>query len=149
MRSTFVKSFLLIAFCGQLASWNNGKAASIESEFNEYYRQWKQQCREILTSSDTFEFINLPAFRAIVSLGTPAISFIRQKLQEDAENPDTSVDCFLAFAVAEIMGWDPKDYYNRPGNQSEQGFRDYVLEKLKAADHITTEGTEPTVPANP
>ena len=106
---------------GQSAS---GAAASRNAagKFEQLYRTWHRQSDAIRYSSNTGDYVALPAYRGIVDLGQAALPFLEKKLTQDRDG-----DFMLARAVVEICGWDRQAFTS----DSEQGFRDKVLRKLK------------------
>ena len=93
-----------------------------KAEFERQYSAWHEECETIKFSSNTYDYIGLPSYRKIVGLGTPALTFLEEKMEGDK-----GLDFMLAFAVVEICGWDREEF--RGG--SEQEFRDRVLRKLR------------------
>jgi hypothetical protein len=91
-------------------------------KFDRLYRTWHRQSEAIRYSSNTNDYIALPAYRRIVDLGQAALPFLEKKLTQDCE-----ADFMLAHAVVEICGWDRQAF----ASDSEQAFRDKILRKLK------------------
>jgi hypothetical protein len=92
------------------------------AKFERLYRTWHRQSEPIRYSSNTGDYIGLPAYRGIVDLGRAALPFLARKLAQDRD-----ADFMLARAVVEICGWDRQAF----SSESEQAFRDKVLRKLK------------------
>jgi hypothetical protein len=90
--------------------------------FERLYRTWHRQSEAIRYSSNTGDYIALPAYRGIVDLGQAALPFLKKKLEQDRD-----ADFMLARAVVEICGWDRQAF----ASDSEQAFRDKILRKLK------------------
>jgi hypothetical protein len=101
---------------GAMASKNTA------AKFERLYRTWHRQSEAIGYSSNTGDYIKLPAYRGIVDLGPAAIPSLEKKLAQDRD-----ADFMLARAVVEICGWDRQAF----ASDSEQAFRDKVLRKLK------------------
>lgn len=97
-------------------------------KFDRYYAQWREQCEPLKASNHTEPYVRLPAFRAMVSLGAPALPFLREKLEQQDS------DFMLAHAVAEICGWKRSDFQAT----SEPVFRDQVLEKMEEQNPTPT-----------
>ena len=93
-------------------------------KFERLYRTWHQQSETIRYSSNTNDYIALPAYRGIVDLGQAALPFLEKKLVRDRDG-----DFMLARAVVEICGWDRQAF----ASDSEQAFRDKILRKLKGS----------------
>jgi hypothetical protein len=91
-------------------------------KFERLYRTWHRQSEAIQYSSNTGDYIALPAYRGIVDLGQAALPFLEKKLAQDRD-----ADFMLARAVVEICGWDRQTF----ASDSEQAFRDKILRKLK------------------
>ena len=91
-------------------------------KFERLYRTWHRQSEAIRYSSNTRDYVALPAYREIVGLGQAAIPFLEKKLSQDGDG-----DFMLAYAVVEICGWDRQAF----ASDSEQAFRDKILRKLK------------------
>jgi hypothetical protein len=91
-------------------------------KFERLYRTWHRQSDVIRYSSNTGDYIALPAYRGIVDLGQAALPSLEKKLAQDRD-----ADFMLARAVVEICGWDRQTF----ASDSEQAFRDKVLHKLK------------------
>ena len=91
-------------------------------KFERLYRTWHRQSETIRYSSNTNDYIALPAYRGIVDLGQAALPFLEKKLTQDRD-----ADFMLAHAVVEICGWDRQAF----ASDSEQAFRDKILRKLK------------------
>jgi hypothetical protein len=102
---------------GATASRNAG------GKFERLYRTWHRQSETIRYSSNTNDYIALPAYRGIVDLGPAALPFLEKKLVQDHD-----ADFMLAHAVVEICGWDRQAFVS----DSEQAFRDKILRKLKS-----------------
>jgi hypothetical protein len=92
-------------------------------KFERLYRTWHRQSDAIRYSSNTDDYIKLPAYRGIVDLGQAALPFLERKLAQDRD-----ADFMLAHAVVEICGWDRQAFTS----DSEQAFRDKILRKLKS-----------------
>jgi hypothetical protein len=110
-------------------SCGNGNAAVKQSairnaaaKFERLYRTWHRQSEAIGYSSNTGDYVALPAYRGIVDLGQAALPFLEKKLTQDRDG-----DFMLARAVVEICGWDRQAF----ASDSEQAFRDKILRKLK------------------
>src|ERR1700730_6830118 len=105
----------------------SGAAASRSTpgKFERLYRTWHRQSDAIRYSSNTGDYIKLPAYRGIVDLGQAALPFLEKKLTQDRD-----ADFMLARAVVEICGWDRQTF----ASDSEQGFRDKILRKLKGSE---------------
>jgi hypothetical protein len=101
---------------GAMASQN------VAGKFERLYRTWHRQSEAISYSSNTGDYVALPAYRGIVDLGQAALPFLEKKLAQDRD-----ADFMLARAVVEICGWDRQAF----ASDSEQAFRDKVLRKLK------------------
>jgi hypothetical protein len=94
-------------------------------KFERLYRTWRRQSDAIRYSSNTGDYIALPAYRGIVELGQAALPFLEKKLAQDRDG-----DFMLARAVVEICGWDRQTF----ASDSEQAFRDKILRKLKGSE---------------
>jgi hypothetical protein len=92
------------------------------AKFERLYRTWHRESEAIQYSSNTGDYIKLPAYRGIVDLGRAALPFLAKKLARDRD-----ADFMLAHAVVEICGWDRQAF----ATDSEQVFRDKILRKLK------------------
>jgi hypothetical protein len=90
--------------------------------FDRYYAAWRREAKAIRFSSNTRDYIALPAYRRIIGLGRPALPFLEKKLSQDR-----GTDFMLADAVIEICGWDRRAL----ANDSAQAFRDKVLRQLR------------------
>jgi hypothetical protein len=139
---TFLTAIVAASFCATIAdrramagpSCGDGNAAARQSasgatasrnvadKFERLYRTWYRQSEAIRYSSNTNDYIALPAYRGIVDLGQAALPFLEKKLTQDRD-----ADFMLARAVVEICGWDRQTF----ASDSEQAFRDKVLHKLK------------------
>jgi hypothetical protein len=95
------------------------------AKFERLYRTWHRESEAIQYSSNTGDYIRLPAYRRIVDLGRAAIPFLEKKLAQDRD-----ADFMLAHAVVEICGWDRQAF----ASDSEQAFRDKILRKLKGTE---------------
>jgi len=91
------------------------------AKFERLYRTWHRQGEAILYSSNTGDYVALPAYRGIVE-GQVALPFLEKKLTQDRDG-----DFMLAHAVVEICGWDRQAF----ASDSEQAFLDKILRKLK------------------
>src|SRR5580692_6306105 len=138
----FLTAIVAASFCATIAdrraiagpSCGDGNAAAGHSasgaatsqnavgKFARLYRTWHRQSEAIRYSSRTGDYIALPAYRGIVDLGQAALPFLEKKMTQDRDG-----DFMLARAVVEICGWDRQAFTS----DSEQGFRDKVLRKLK------------------
>ena len=107
---------LLLAGCHHPSAPAPSTAA--EAECEQLYLAWKQECKPVGYSSYSGTYTALPSYRKIVAIGKPALPFLEQKMQED---------WMLAYAAAEICGWDERSF----GASSGQDFRDKVLKKLR------------------
>ncbi len=94
-------------------------------KFERLYRTWHRQSEAIGYSSNTGDYIKLPAYRGIVDLGQAALPFLEKKLTQDRD-----ADFMLAHAIVEICGWDRQAF----ASDSEQAFRDKILRKLKGSE---------------
>jgi hypothetical protein len=105
----------------------SGAAASRNTagKFERLYRTWHRQSDAIRYSSNTGDYIKLPAYRGIVDLGQAALPFLERKLLQDRD-----ADFMLAHAVVEICSWDRRAF----ASDSEQQFRDKILRKLKGSE---------------
>jgi len=108
--------FLLFAGCHHPAAPVPNTAT--EAECERLYLTWKQECEPVGPSSDSGTYTALQSYRKIVAIGRPALPFLEHKMQED---------WMLAYAAAEICGWDKWSL----GASSGQDFRDKVLKKLR------------------
>jgi hypothetical protein len=101
-----------------------GAAASRNAadKFERLYGTWHRQSEAIRYSSNTGDYVALPAYRSIVDLGQAALPFLEKKLAQDRD-----ADFMLAHAVVEICGWDRQAFTS----DSEQAFRDKILRKLR------------------
>jgi hypothetical protein len=140
----FLTAIVAAAFCVTIAdrraiagpSCGDGNAAARQSapsatasrnmagKFERLYRTWHRQSDAIRYSSNTGDYIKLPAYRGIVDLGQAALPFLERKLVQDRD-----ADFMLAHAVVEICGWDRQAF----ASGSEQAFRDKILRKLKGS----------------
>jgi hypothetical protein len=138
----FLTAIVAASFCAVIAdrraiagpSCGDGNAAVRQSapgatasrnaagKFERLYRTWLRQSETIRYSSNTNDYIALPAYRGIVDLGQAALPFLEKKLTQDRD-----ADFMLAHAVVEICGWDRQAF----ASDSEQAFRDKILRKLK------------------
>jgi hypothetical protein len=138
----FVTAIVAASFCAVIAdrraiagpSCGDGNAAvrqnapgatasrNAAGKFERLYRTWLRQSETIRYSSNTNDYIALPAYRRIVDLGQAALPFLEKKLTQDRD-----ADFMLAHAVVEICGWDRQAF----ASDSEQAFRDKILRKLK------------------
>ena len=94
-------------------------------KFERLYRTWHRQSDAIRYSSNTSDYIKLPAYRGIIDLGHAALPFLEKKLVQDRD-----ADFMLAHAVIEICGRDRQAF----ASDSEQAFRDKILRKLKSGE---------------
>ena len=92
------------------------------AKFERLYRTWHRQSEAIRYSSNTGDYVALPAYRGIVDLGQVALPFLEKELTQDRDG-----DFMLAHAFVEICGWDRQAF----ASDSEQAFRDKILRKLK------------------
>ena len=90
--------------------------------FERLYKAWHREAKAIQFSSNTNDYIALPAYRGIVRLGRAALPFLEKKLSQDR-----GADFMLADAVIEICGWDRRAL----ANDSAQAVRDNVLRRLR------------------
>jgi hypothetical protein len=135
----FLTAIVAASFCVTIAdlraiagpSCGDGNAAVRQSasgaaagKFERLYRTWHRQSDAIRYSSNTGDYIKLPAYRGIVDLGQTALPFLEKKLAQDRD-----ADFMLAHAVVEICGWDRQAF----ASGSEQAFRDKILRKLKGS----------------
>jgi hypothetical protein len=140
----FLTAIVAASFCVTIAdrhaiagpSCGDGNAAARQSapgatasrnmagKFERLYRTWHRQSDAIRYSSNTGDYIKLPAYRGIVDLGQAALPFLEKKLAQDRD-----ADFMLARAVVEICGWDRQAF----ASDSEQAFRDKILRKLKGS----------------
>jgi hypothetical protein len=95
------------------------------AKFERLYRTWHRQSGAIQFSSNTGDYITLPAYRGIVGLGRSALPSLEKKLARDRD-----ADFMLAHAVVEICGWDRQAF----ASDSEQAFRDKILRKLRGTE---------------
>jgi hypothetical protein len=95
------------------------------AKFERLYRTWHRESEPIQYSSNTGDYIKLPAYRGMVDLGRAALPFLEKKLAQDRD-----ADFMLAHAVVEICGWDRQAF----ASDSEQAFRDKILRKLKGTE---------------
>jgi hypothetical protein len=102
----------------------SGASRNAAGKFERLYRTWHRQSDAIRYSSNTGDYIKLPAYRGIVDLGQAALPFLENKLAQDRD-----ADFMLARAVVEICGWDRQAF----ASDSEQAFRDKILRKLKGS----------------
>jgi hypothetical protein len=94
-------------------------------KFAQFYRAWHRQSEAIQFSSNTRDYIALPAYRGIVGLGRPAVPLLAKTLVHDRDG-----DFMLAHAVMEICGWDSQGF----DSNSEQALRDKVLRRLGGSE---------------
>jgi len=92
------------------------------------YSAWLDEAKRISFSSRSGDYISLPSFRAIESMGPAAVPII-QGLLEDGRC-ERAPDFFLAHAVISIRGWSEKDF--TPDAPSEQALCRSVLARLRA-----------------
>jgi hypothetical protein len=138
----FLTAVVAVSFCATIAdrraiagpSCGDGNAAARQSasgaaasrnaagKFERFYRTWHRESNAIRFSSNTGDYVALPAYRGIVDLGPAALPFLEKKLTQDRD-----ADFMLARAVVEICGWDRQAF----ASDSEQAFRDKILRKLK------------------
>jgi hypothetical protein len=83
---------------------------------------WRREAKGVQFSSNTHDYIALPAYRRIIGLGRAALPFLEKKLSQDR-----GADFMLADAVVEICGWDRRAL----ADDSAQGVRDKVLRQLR------------------
>ena len=141
----FLTAIVAASFCATIAdrraiagpSCGDGNAAARQSasgaaasrnaapKFGQFYRTWHRQSEAIRYSSNTRDYVSLPAYRSIVDLGQAALPFLEKKLAQDRDG-----DFMLAYAVVEICGWDRQAF----ASESEQAFRDKILRKLKGSE---------------
>jgi hypothetical protein len=95
------------------------------AKFERLYRTWHRQSEAVRYSSNTGDYVALPAYRGIVDLGQVVLPFLEKKLAQDRD-----ADFMLAHAVVEICGWDRQAF----ASDSEQAFRDKILRKLKGGE---------------
>jgi hypothetical protein len=144
MKIAFLTVIVAASFCAAIAdrraiagpSCGDGNAAVRQSasgaiasqnaagQFEQLYRTWHRQSDAIRYSSNTGDYIKLPAYRGIIDLGQAALPFLEKKLTQDRD-----ADFMLAHAVVEICGWDRQAFTS----DSEQAFRDKILRKLKGS----------------
>jgi hypothetical protein len=95
-------------------------APAPEADCERLYLAWKQECVPVSYSSNSRTYTALPSYRKIVAIGKPALPFLEHKMQGDE-------DWMLAYAAAEICGWDERSL----GASSGQDYRDKVLKRLR------------------
>jgi hypothetical protein len=142
MKIAFLTVIVAASFCAAIAdrraiagpSCGDGNAAVRQStpgaaasrnaadKFERLYGTWHRQSEAIRYSSNTGDYVALPAYRSIVDLGQAALPFLEKKLAQDR-----GAEFMLAHAVVEICGWDRQAFTS----DSEQAFRDKILRKLK------------------
>ena len=110
--------FLLLAGCHHPPA--PAPSTALEAECERLYLAWKQECVPVSYSSNSRTYTALPSYRKIVAIGKPALPFLEHKMQGDE-------DWMLAYAAAEICGWDKRSL----GASSGQDFRDKVLKELR------------------
>jgi len=98
-----------------------GTAATFERR----YRAWHREAKAIQFSSNTRDYIALPAYRRIIGLGRAALPFLEKKLSQGR-----GADFMLADAVIEICGWDRRAF----ADDSAQTVRDNVLRHLRGKE---------------
>jgi hypothetical protein len=108
-------------------SCHDGKGAGVTRKgaaaaFERLYEAWRREAKGVQFSSNTHDYIALPAYRRIIGLGRAALPFLEKKLSQDR-----GADFMLADAVVEICGWDRR----APADDSAQGVRDKVLRQLR------------------
>ncbi len=115
---------LLILCCIALVGC---RAASTKDKFDQFYAQWQRECQQpkVRIMSDTRVYTDLPGYRAIVTLGRPALPYLRDKMEHDS-----GFDFMLVYAVIEIEGWDSSSFGTPTGGV--QNVRDEVLVKMRA-----------------
>src|SRR6516164_8676590 len=99
------------------ASCGNGSppvSRNVAAGFARLYRDWHRESEQIKFSSNTGDYVALPAYRAIVELGPAVLPFLATKLAQDQDS-----DFMLARAVVEICHWDSQAF----AGPSEQAFR--------------------------
>jgi len=94
------------------------------------YRTWHRQGEAILYSSNTGDYVALPAYRGIVE-GQVALPFLEKKLTQDRDG-----DFMLAHAVVEICGWDRQAF----ASDSEQAFLDKICANSREMNECPTIG---------
>jgi hypothetical protein len=112
------------------ASCHDGRGAGVArrgtaATFERLYETWHRQEKAIQFSSNTHDYVVLPAYRGIVGLGRAALPFLEKKLSQDRD-----ADFMLADAVIEICGWDRRAL----ASDSAQAVRDKVLRRLRGND---------------
>ena len=101
----------------------NKERLELVQKFNETHTKWRAESEQIKLSSRTTDYINLPAYRQLVSLGSPALPLFYERL-----NRADGLDFMLAHAVLEITGSDQSEFRGETG---EQAFASKVAKKLK------------------
>jgi hypothetical protein len=109
--------------CGDASQASPSAVADVEVDrkFARFYQVWHRQSEAVQFSSNTRDYIVLPAYRGIVGLGRPAVPLLAKVLVRDRGG-----DFMLAHAVMEICGWDSQGF----DSNSEQALRDRVLRRL-------------------
>jgi len=111
--------------CSDRAAPSAAASRAAATKFAHLYRVWHKESNRIRFSSNTNDYVALPAYQAIVDLGVPALPALERKLVENRNS-----DFMLARAVVAICGWDRQAF----AADSEQVFRDKVLRKLRSAE---------------
>jgi hypothetical protein len=113
--------------CGNASQGSPSAVSSSEvgRKFAQFYRAWHQQSEAVQFSSNTRDYIALPAYRGIVGLGRPAVPLLAKILVRDRGG-----DFMLAHAVMEICGWDSQGF----DSNSEKALRDRVLRRLGGSE---------------
>lgn len=103
------------------------EAEQVKEQFSDYYVQWRIECQQpkVRIMSDARVFTSLPGYRAIVSLGRPALPLLQEKLEHDS-----GFDYMLVYAVMEIEGWKETEFPHK--EMSVQEDRDHVLARMRA-----------------
>jgi hypothetical protein len=126
----FIASFRFVVIgafllgCASHQPANSASKDATSQEIQRLYVAWHQEiAAQPDSSGPSTMVIRLPSFRSMVAMGKPALPFLKQKLEENKGE-----DCFLAFAVVEIYGWDSHDF---AGYHGAQEFRANVLRKME------------------
>src|SRR5688572_12409559 len=105
MEVSMNKSFVfLVTVCALACSADlqeSADARSVRAQFDRHHAQWLREADAIKVSSNTYDYLRLPAFRSIVAMDRPVLPLLRSRLEQDK-----GLDFMLAFAVVEIEGWD-------------------------------------------
>ena len=115
---------------------------SIRDRFETLYRQWNEQVASgpiSLASSDD-AYVGVPAFRALVALGAPAIPFMIEKLRTDEGAH------FLIHALAEITDERPRLPASGSGPDGPLGNRAAAAAWVAWWDERNAGDTEPAPP---